>query len=177
DKVALDRLEAVRDAVSRSMEKMDEEHEGDEGLLAEAKTDKGKLTAKSVKERLKDISADKDAAEERKVLEKYLDLIEEEATAGKKLKDAQRILDAKVAGRYRQLSETEIKSLAIHDKWLAAIAVAVQGELDRISQALTKRIKELAERYEKPLPILISDVETLSTRIDEHLKKMGFVWK
>lgn len=177
DKIALDGLEAMRDAVSRSMEEMDEEQGGDEGLLAEAKTDKGKLTAKSVKERLKDIRADKDAAEERKVLEKYLDLIDEEATAGKKLKDAQRVLDAKVTDKYHKLSEAEIKSLAIRDKWLAAAAIAVQGELDRVSQALTKRIKELAERYEKPLPALISEVETLSARVDEHLKKMGFVWK
>ncbi len=177
DKAALNELEADRDAISRSMEEMDEELGGDDGLLADAKTDKGKLTAKSVKDRLKDIKADEDAAEERKVLEKYLDLIEEESAAGKKLKDAQRSLDVKVAARYRQLLEVDLKSLTIHDKWMTAATMAVQGELDRVSQALTTRIKELAERYAKPLPILISEVETLSARVDEHLRKMGFVWK
>jgi len=177
EKTALDELEADREAVSRSMEEMDEEHGGDEGLLADAKTDKGKLTAKSVKDRLKEIKADKDAAEERKALEKYLDLIEEESAAGKRLKDAKRSLDAKVLARYRQLSEAEIKSLVIRDKWMVAATIAVKGELDRVSQALSKRIKELAERYKAPLPFLISEVETLSACVDEHLKKMGFVWK
>ncbi len=177
EKAALDGLAADRDVVSRSMEEMDEEDGGDDGLLAEAKTDKGKLTAKSVKDRLKDIKVDKDATEERKVLEKYLDLIDQESAAGKKLKDAQRSLDAKVAARYRQLSKSEIKSLAIRDKWMSTAAIAVQGELDSVSQTLAKRIKELAERYAKPLPSLITEVETLSARVDEHLKKMGFVWK
>ena len=38
----------------------------------------------------------------------------------------------------------------VDDKWLAALDAAVHGEMDRISQALTRRVKELAERYETP---------------------------
>ena len=38
------------------------------------------------------------------------------------------------------------------DKWLAALDAAIHGEMDRISQALTQRVKELAERYETPMP-------------------------
>jgi type I restriction enzyme M protein len=52
----------------------------------------------------------------------------------------------------------------------------VQNQLDRVSQALTERIKQLAERYATPLPKLIDDVETMAARVDEHLKRMGFVW-
>jgi type I restriction enzyme M protein len=51
----------------------------------------------------------------------------------------------------------------------------VQTELNRISQALTGRIKELAERYAIPLPELSSEVEILSSKVTEHLKKMGFI--
>ena len=36
---------------------------------------------------------------------------------------------------------------------------------------------ELAERYETPLPQLTDEVATLSDRVDEHLMKMGAVWK
>ena len=36
------------------------------------------------------------------------------------------------------------------DKWLAALDAAIHREMDRISQALTQRVKELAERYETP---------------------------
>jgi len=50
----------------------------------------------------------------------------------------------------------------------------VQGELDRVSQTLTGRIRQLAERYATPLPQLTTEVEALSTRVAGHLQKMGF---
>ena len=43
----------------------------------------------------------------------------------------------------------------VDDKWLAALDAAIHGEMDRISQALTQRVKELAERYETPLPQMV----------------------
>lgn len=88
-----------------------------------------------------------------------------------------RALDAKVAARYRKLTQDEIKTLVVEDKWLAALGASVQGELDRVSQALTGRIRQLAERYATPLPRLAEEVETLAARVDEHLKTMGFAWK
>ncbi|MDD3814956.1 MAG: type I restriction-modification system subunit M [Desulfocapsaceae bacterium] len=177
EQAAIEQLEAKRDAVSREMEEMDEEHGGEEGLLAEGKTDKGKLSAKSVKDRLKAIKGDKDAKDELKMLEAYAALIDKESTASRKVKEAQKTLDVKVAAKYRLLSEAEIKTLVVDDKWLAELAASVQGELDRVSQALTGRIKQLAERYATPLPRLAKEVETLASRVDEHLKKMGFAWK
>ena len=63
----------------------------------------------------------------------YAALIEQEAAAGKKVKDAQKALDAKVAAQYAKLTEAEIKTLVVEDKWLAALAASVQGELDRVS--------------------------------------------
>ena len=176
DAAAIEQLEAGRDALSRRIEELVEEHSGEDGLLEEVKTDKGKLTAKSVKDRLKAIQGDKEAADEHKALEAYLALIEQEAAANKKLKDAQKALDAKVIAKYGQLSEAEIKALVVDDKWLAALAARVQGELDRVSQALTGRIRQLAERYATPLPRLAAEVETLASRVDKHLKNMGFVW-
>jgi type I restriction enzyme M protein len=177
EQVAIEQLEATRDAVSREMEEMDEEHGGEEGLLAEGKTDKGKLSAKSVKDRLKAIKDDWEAKDECAMLEAYAALIEKESAAGKKVKEAQKALDTKVAAKYGQLSEAEIKTLVVEDKWLAALAASVQGELDRVSQALSGRIRQLAERYATPLPKLAEAVEILAARVDEHLKNMGFVWK
>lgn len=174
---AIEQLEAARDAISRQMEELDEEHGGEDGLLADAKNDKGKLTKASAKARLAEIKRDKDAADERKLLETYVDLTEQEANASKKVKDAARALDAKVAAKYAQLSAADIKTLVVDDKWLAALGLSVQSELDRISQMLTGRIKQLAERYATPIPQLAGEVETLAARVDEHLKKMGFVWK
>ena len=85
-------------------------------------------------------------------------------------------LDAKAAAQYSQLNQADIKTLVVNDKWLAALAISVQGELDRVSQALTGRIKQLAERYATPIPQLAAELETLAAKVDEHLMKMGFVW-
>jgi len=176
DAEAIEKLEATREAVASEIEELAEEHSSEDGLLEEAKTDKGKLTKVSVKARLVAFKHDWNANEEREVLNDYLKLIEKESVASKKVKDVQRTLDAKVASQYSRLSEDEVKTLVVDDKWLAALATDIQTELDRVSQTLTGRIKQLAERYSKPLPELKNEVEILSMKVDGDLKKMGFAW-
>jgi len=58
-------------------------------------------------------------------------------------------------------------------RYFAKEQAAVQGELDRVSQTLTGRIRELADRYATPLPQLPFEVAALAARVDEHLKKMA----
>jgi len=174
---AIDRLEVERDAITRQLEEMDEEHGGEDGLLAEAKTDKGTLTKASVKARLAEIEDDDDAGDERKLLTEYLALIENESAANKQVKDAQKALEAKVAAKYGALTEDEIEVLVVDDKWLATLAADAQSELDRVSQALTGRIRQLAERYAMPLPKLTEEVECLAARVAQHLKNLGAVWQ
>jgi len=176
DQQNIEKLEAANEAIARKMEEMDEEHGGEGGLLEEAKNEKGKITKASINVRLKDILTDPDATDERTMLNKYLCLLEQEIEASKKIKDAQKALDAKVTAKYKALSEDKVKTLVVDDKWLITLAADVQTELNRISQVLTGRIKELAERYITPLPRLTEEVETLSAQVHEHLKKMGFVW-
>jgi type I restriction enzyme M protein len=172
----IEKLQADQEVVSRKLEELAEENSGEEGLLEEAKTDKGKITKASVKARLAVIKYDWDAKEEQKVLNEYLRLNEKESAASKKVKDAQMKLDRMVTSHYAKLSEDEVKTLVVDDKWMATLDESIQTELDRISQELTGRIKQLAERYAKPLPDLTNEVETLSMKVDEHLKKMGFTW-
>ena len=174
---AIEKLEAEVAASEQALEEMAEEHGGEDGLLDAAKNDKDKLTKASVAARLKDIKGDADAADERKVLNDYLALAEKAAATSAKVSDAQEELLLKVAAQYGKLTEEEIKTLVVDEKWLAALAAAVQGELDRVSQTLTGRIRQLAERYATPLPQLTGEVATLAARVDEHLKKMGAVWK
>ncbi|HLX39467.1 MAG TPA: type I restriction-modification system subunit M, partial [Ktedonobacteraceae bacterium] len=173
---AIERLEVAREAIAQQLEELDEEHGSEGGLLEEAKNEKGKITKASINIRLKDILTDPDAADERTMLRKYLDLLEQETEARKKVKDAQKVLDAQVASRYKTLSENEVKILVIEDKWLTTLASDVQTELNRISQALTTRIKELAERYATPMSSLSEEVEVLTSKVEAHLKMMGFVW-
>ena len=119
---------------SHKLEEMDEEYAGEDGLLEEAKNEKGKITKASIKIRQKDLFGEPDTEEEQSLLNTYLDLLEQEAEARKKVRDAQKALDAKVAAKYKQLNEEEVKILVVDDKWLATLAADVQGELNCVSQ-------------------------------------------
>lgn len=104
---------------------------------------------------------------------RYMDLLDEQSALKSKVREADTALDKLAYDKYPQLSVDEIKTLVVDDKWLATLAMALQGELDRVSQALTSRIRELAERYATPLPKLVDEVADLSARVEGHLKKMG----
>jgi len=179
EQAAIKALEGELGALEQQLDEIKEEHGGEGGLLeevAEGDGDKRKITAKAVKARLKEVGRDPDYAEERKALEDYAVLLDKQADTKSRLKAAEIALVAKVAAKYGKLTETEIKILVVDDKWLAMLATNVQSDLDRVSQALTGRIRQLADRYATPLPQLTEDVKTLSARVDEHLKKMGAVW-
>lgn len=162
--------------VEQQLIEMREEQSGEDGLLAEViegEGDKQKITAKALKARLKEIGRDPDYAEERQALLDYAALLDRQTAAKARLKGAQEDLEAKVAAKYPQLGEAEITTLVVDDKWLACIAGAVQSELDRVSQTLTGRIRELAERYAAPLPQLVDEVAELARRVEGHLARMG----
>jgi type I restriction enzyme M protein len=173
---AIEQLEADRDGISRQIEEMEEEHSGEEGLMEEVKSGRGKISKGNVQKRIKEIKNDAvaDDFEELNVLEAYLKLIDKEAKAKKQIKDVQKALDNKVIDRYKVLTEDEIKTLVVDDKWMAAISGDVKSEMERISQRLAQRIKELAERYAAPMPELNVTVNELESKVDKHLEKMGF---
>jgi len=111
------------------------------------------------------------------ILRRWLKLAEQEAALKRAVKEQDVALDQQAYEKYPQLSVAEIKTLVVDGQWMAHLAAAVQGELDRVSQTLTGRIRQLAERYATPLPQLTDEVETLAARVEEHLKRMGAVWK
>jgi len=169
-------LEGELASLEQQLDEMREEQSGEEGLLVdviEGEGDKQKITAKAIKARLKEIGTDSDFLDERKALEAYSHLLDKQTDSKVTLKTAQEDLEAKIDAKYPTLTEDEIKVLVVDDKWLATIATAVQGELDRVSQTLTGRIRQLAERYATPLSVLTEEVATLSEKVEEHLRKMG----
>ena len=172
EKQAIEELQSKLDNTSREIEELIEEYSGEEGYFADFE----KVNKASVTARIKEIKGKRDYAEELKVMEKYLALQEKESAAKKEIKKAEKALDIKVIAKYKILTESEIKVLVVDDKWMATLEQAVKGEMDRISQRLTGRIRELAERYAAPLPILLTETVTLTGKVDAHLKKMGFIW-
>jgi type I restriction enzyme M protein len=183
EQAAIEKLEIDISAIGQELEELieanvGEDADGEPGVLEKARDEKtDKLTKASVAARLRDIKGDNDADDEQGILTDYLRLSEREATANAALKGAQESLMEKVLQQYGRLTEDDIKTLVVDDKWLATLAAAVQGELDHVSQTLTGRIRQLAERYATPLPQLTDEVATLAKRVEEHLTKMGAVWK
>jgi type I restriction enzyme M protein len=160
------------DGVTAKLSELEEEHGGEEGAFAEL----DKVNKANVATRLKEIKGDKEAKDEAAVLNDWLRLNADEADIKKQVKDAETALDAKAYAHYRKLAETDVKSLVVDDKWLAALDAVVHGEMDRVSRQLTQRVKQLAERYESSLPQMVSRVADLETKVNHHLEKMGFSW-
>ena len=200
----LERLDSEVERLEAELEALLEEHGGDEGDLAGLTDDKGKLVLKDVKARRAELVTGFDkgifkryqAAEKQgraapdgwreELLEEIPDFLEffcvndalkltdtiKDAKAAAKA--ARVALDEAVVKQYPKLPLGEAKALVIDDKWLAAIAAAVDGELDRVAQQLSARTAELAERYERNLPDLMKAADVAQARVAKHLAKMGF---
>ena len=99
--------------------------------------------------------------------------MDNEAAAKKSVKDAQTELDQAVLARYAELTEDEIKHLAVDNKWLTDIRAAIESEVERITNQLAGRVRDLEERYAEPLPTIQREVEELAAKVAGHLEKMG----
>ena len=177
ERAAIEKLQGAQETAARVLEEFVEEHsssvEGEEGLLAEVTNERGKVTTGAVKERLKAIGREPEHEEERDILMHCLSLIEAESKAGKVVKEAAAALDHAVLVRYATLTETEIKTVVVDDKWSGGIRAAIEDEVRRLTQRLTGRVQELEQRYARPLPALERQVEEFSAKVEGHLKRMG----
>ncbi len=136
-------------------------------LIAAKETDyKLQLSTDPLPERLTDLNS----------VVSYLEMLEKQSALKSEIKKLDEELDALAFAKYPDLSEAEVKAMVLDDKWLPAIEVTVKTEMDRISQQLTGRVKELIERYNTPLPSLDKEVKSFEDKVNAHLKKMGFVW-
>ena len=172
EQAAIDTLQIALDAAQASHTELEEEQAGDEGVFAGYDS----ITTASVKERIHEIGSDPDGADELTLLKRWLTLGAHIAALKKQMRDAEAALDTLAYAKYPALKEPEIQSLVIGDKWMATLAAAVHGELDRVSQTLTGRIRVLAERYAMPLQQLTEDVAALAEKVDGHLAKLGAIW-
>ena len=111
------------------------------------------------------------------ILYEYLQILEEEVTCKNAHKQALNALYESVIEKYATLTELEIKTLVVNDKWFAGLWMAVKAEELRLTQRLAGRVSALEERYARPLPELENDVELLSARVESHLERMGVRWR
>lgn len=173
EQTALDALQAELDAAVVSQTELEEEQGGEDGIF----NGYDSITSVAVKERIREIGSDRDNAEELKLLKQWIDLTNRIASVKKQIRDGEAMLDTLAYEKYPALTQTDIQSLVIDDKWMARLASSMHGELDRVSQTLTSRVRELAERYSTPLPKLTEQVDALAAKVEKHLEKMEVSWK
>jgi type I restriction enzyme M protein len=172
EQAALAELEADLESVTAELAELEEDHGGDGDVFSYFdKVSKGNVTA-----RMKEIKDDKEAADEAAILTSWLRLFNNQTDLKKRQKSADTALDAQAYAEYATLEESEVKCLVVDDKWLAALETAISGQVDRVSQQLTHRVKELAERYETTLPQMVSQVAEREADVKRHLEAMGFAW-
>ena len=168
----IDALQGMLESTTAALAELEEENGGEDGGFAELE----KVNLGTVKARLKELAKDGGelTADESALLMKYLALAETEAKLKRDLGTKDDALDAAAYAKYPQLTAAEVKTLVVEDKWLATLDARVHGEMDRVSQALTARVKELAERYATPLPELTARTHELEAKVSAHLERMGF---
>ncbi|MDC7704702.1 HsdM family class I SAM-dependent methyltransferase [Vogesella indigofera] len=177
EQAELDKLAADLDSVQAAQAELEEEHGGEDAAF----NGFDKINDKEVKSRLKEIGRvvedDEDTAAELAVLKRWLALSDQASVLKKRIKKLDAELDAKAYACYPGLTAAEVQALVVDLKWMTALSQAVYGELDRVSQALTSRVKDLAERYGQTLPQLAQQADEMAARVAGHLAKMGFAWK
>ncbi|WP_299656606.1 class I SAM-dependent DNA methyltransferase [uncultured Jannaschia sp.] len=168
---ALDEAQTHAEELGREIEEMVEEHGAEGGLLVDALTETGKLTAASVKARTKTGGAE---PEETKLLKQVAKLMTAETAAKKAVKEAEEALTEATLKKYPDLTEEEIRTLVVDDKWLSDIAELVEAEIEARTEQLTARVRVLTERYGHTLPEMAESFGKLESTVADHLRAMGF---
>ena len=177
EQAELDSLEAKLQSLTAEVEKFIDENSGEEGDFDDPRNEKGIVTKENLQQLGVQLAEGQKSgdAEQVSAIERCLQLIRAESDAAKAVKEAQVALDAKVLAHYPKLSEEEIKTLVVEDKWINDIRSSVEGEVRRLTLRLADRITELDDRYGETLPVLKGDVVRLSDLVEAHVKKMGLV--
>ena len=172
---AIHEREALLETAQARLTELEEEHSGEEGAFAELE----KINKANVTARIRELKTENGdwVADELAVLKQWQSQNNQITALKKTIKTAEAELDALAYNQYPELSVDEIKALVVDDKWLATLGKAIHGEMDRISQALGQRVRELAERYETPLPVQTKTVADLEQVVNAHLERMGFSWQ
>ena len=167
---ALTDFETEVENIKASLQESEEENAVEEGLFE----DLDKINLTSVKALYKEKKKSILAKEEAQVFENYIALQEALAETNAFIKKQKTKIEKAVTEIYPTLSEKEIKHLVVEKKWLHNLENALHAETDKISQTLSQRIKELAERYRETLGELEAQTKDNEAKVKLHLQKMGY---
>ena len=177
EQASIEQLRAIHESAARKLEDFVEEHlasaGGEDGVLMGIANGRGRITKAAATRRLQTIRHEPGGDEEQAILMRCLELIDAESRAGKAVKRDQAALDRAVIARYATLTVPEIKALVVDDKWCASIEAAIADALQRLTQLLAGRVRQLTQRYARPLSEIEIEVEELTTKAAAHITRMG----
>jgi type I restriction enzyme M protein len=162
----VDKFQRELDVIIEEIKTYYEDNSGEDDLLSDYFNDKGRIAKKDLKAALKEEGQDKDTLVRLKEYEQFLD---KEDIAKENLKSATESLTAKLIEQYRKLNDQVAKDLLI-GKWIRAIEESINAELNRVINVFVKRLIELEERYETPLPEIEKKREELTNVVGKHLE-------
>lgn len=149
-------------------------------ICTSAKNDKGNVNASSVKARIAILRETTPVpeiyAEDYEQIMSLYNLMVKNDEQSKLVKVLKVQLDEKAKEKYTVLAMEEIKELLVNKKWYYSIFDGIDALYVAISNSITNRIVELAERYEDTLPALSATVDEYEAKVKSHLERMGFVW-
>ena len=171
DLAKLEEKQSKLERLSQELESHLEEHGGEENVLNDVLDAKGKLSAKLLKTALEEDGIEED---ERAILQTAQTLMTQGKAAKEAVKTLSEALNLAIFKQFGQLSEAEIKQLVVQDKWLATLQSQIENRLENAIQQLISRLNTLEDRYRSPMAELAQEVEIWQSKVDAHLKNMGF---
>ncbi|WP_392452703.1 type I restriction-modification system subunit M [Corynebacterium dentalis] len=171
EQATIDNLAAAAEEATRAVEEYVEEHAVEDGLLADAMDD-GKINKALVAARLKAIKS-VGYPGEINALQDASKLYSAEASAKKAVRDTQADLDLATLKKYSDLTQDDIQTLVLDDKWRATIAHRVASEVEALTLNLVSRIQQLGERYAETVDDLDTELKRLESKVANHLAALG----
>lgn len=172
EKAVHDAATQAKDDAIAALEAFIEDNSGENSPIERAIGDNGKYAKAEVNRQIKEGGDALEVA----ALKELLKLQGAETAAKSKEKALDEELTQAVFEKIPTLTEAEAKALTVSDKWLATIEAKIGDEIERVTQTLTNRVKELEERYAQTLSKLETDVIGYSAKVEDHLRRMGLTW-
>jgi type I restriction enzyme M protein len=136
--------------------------------------DKVKLDKRKINADFRELKKTKPSDEDTLAIARYLDLEKAKKAAAKAAKEAAKRLEDLEKAKYQALTDEELKTLIVDEKWLATIRSGIDSLYGAVSNRLAERIAELAARYEATLGELDRECAELEAAVAAHLREMGY---
>lgn len=104
----------------------------------------------------------------------YNEKAEELDRKKKALKEAVAILTTSVQGKYKTLTEDEVRELVFAHKWMPTMRQNLESLMLNAQQKVSSDMHALNARYENTLGSLTESVDSYESAVMSHLKEMGF---